>query len=341
MAKPDLMASPGTPPATDAGSRDGLRLLGIDIGGTSSRARLWAGGQIAAESQASSASLPAVGLQAASSALAALLASARVGPGEPVDAVCVGSAGLSVPGARQFLHGQLAPLTRSGTVVIVSDAMLVLPAAGLAAGVAVICGTGSVAVGSWGERTVQVGGWGYLLGDPGSGYWIVRESLRVLLRRRDHGQPPGELGRLLFAATGSEDLATLHRGYFEQPHVPGTWARYARLVLDCKDPAAAEISECAARAVAELAETAAGELKDPGELTGRGEQEGTGELVQPSHLPVVLAGGLFRNQAFSQAARDTVARAMPDVEVSLLADEPVAGAVRLAGLALSRQARLP
>lgn len=327
MAKPDLMACIGTSRARDAGYWDGLRLLGIDIGGTNSRARLWARGQIAAESQASSASLTAVGQQAASSALAELLSGVHVGPAEQVDAVCVGSAGLSVPGARQFLHDQLAPLTRSGTVVIVSDAMLALPAAGLADGVSVICGTGSVAVGTCGDQTVQVGGWGYLLGDPGSGYWIVREALRVLLRRRDHGQPPSELGRQLLAATASEDLAILHRRYFEQPHVPGNWARYAKTVLDSDDPAVAQISGRAARAVAELAQAATAELN------GRGELDCTGALDQPSYLPFVLAGGLFRNQAFSRAALDAVAAAMPGAEVSVLADEPVAGAVRLAGLA--------
>jgi glucosamine kinase len=327
MPKPDPMAPPGTPSAHDGGSWDGLRLLGIDIGGTNSRARLWARGQIVVESQASSASLPAVGLQAATSALAALLSGADVGPWDPVDAVCVGSAGLSVPGAQQFLRAQLAPLARSGTVVIVSDAMLVLPAAGLDSGLAVICGTGSVAVGKIADRTVQIGGWGYLLGDPGSGYWIVREALRALLRRRDLGEPPGELGHQLLAATESEDLATLHRRYLEQPHVPGTWARHARFVLDSDDPAAAEITDSAARAVAEMAAAASAELN------GRGQLDAMGELDQPSYLPVVLAGGLFRNQVFGRASLDAVAQVMPGVGVSVLTAEPVAGAVRLAGLA--------
>ena len=193
-----------------------------------------------------------------------------------------------------------------------------------------VCGTGSVAVGSCGDRAVQAGGWGYLLGDAGGGYWIVREALRVLLRRRDHGQPPGELGRQLLAATGSQDLAMLHRRFFDQPHVPGTWARHARLVLDSHDPGAAEISESAARAVAELGKAATAELNGPCELDGAGEED------QPGYLPVVLAGGLFRNQAFSRAALGAVAQAMPGVGLSLLADDPVAGAVRLAGLAAQR-----
>jgi glucosamine kinase len=295
-----------------------LRLLGIDVGGTRSRARLWSGGRIEAESKAPSASLPAAGPQAARAALTALLAGVGVDRSRPLDAICVGSAGLSVAGVREFLREQLAPFTRSGAVVIVSDVMLVLPAAGLDAGVAVICGTGSVAVGSFGDRTVQVGGWGYLLGDGGGGYWIVREALRVLLTRRDQGRPAGDLGTRLMSATGSDDLAALHRRYYQQPHFPSTWARHATLVLDSPDPAAATIAARAGQAVAGLAWEAASKL-DP-----------------PVSLPVVLAGGLLANAAFRRAACDAVALALPGARVSVLDDEPVAGAVRLAGQAAAR-----
>jgi N-acetylglucosamine kinase-like BadF-type ATPase len=295
---------------------DGLRLLGIDIGGTRSRARLCTGGQLTAESHGPSASLPAAGRDRARAALTALLDDLKLDETQKLDAVCAGSAGLSVPGAREFLHGQLAPLTRDGQVTIVTDIQLVLPAAGLAEGVAVICGTGSVAVGSRQGRTVQIGGWGFLLGDEGGGYWVVREALRVLLDRRDHGAPPGPLGDRLLAATGAADLAALRQLVYEQPHRPSGWARHAGLVLDSADPAAAAIAARAAGAVAGLAATAAGEL-DPADS-----------------LPVVLAGGLLGNPAFRDSACQAVADALPRAEVSVLADEPVAGAIRLARLTL-------
>ncbi len=318
MAKPGRKLSGGTAAPRATESSAGLRLLGIDIGGTSSRARLWAGGRIAAESYAASASLPAAGPERAKDAIAALLADVHLDQADPLDAICAGSAGLSVPGARQFLDAQLAPWTRPGAVMIVSDVMLVLPAAGLDAGVAVICGTGSVAVGSLGDRTIQAGGWGYLLGDEGGGYWVVREALRTLLERRDQGWQAGELGAQLLAATHAGDVGTLHRRYYEQPHLPSDWARHARLVLDSEDPAAAAIVVRAAAAVATLAAAA---------MKG---------LDAPESLPVVLAGGLFGNAAFRRAAGSAVALALPEAKVSVLADEPVAGAVRLARLAAKR-----
>ena len=291
---------------------DGPRLLGIDIGGTRSRARLCTGGQVTAESQGPSASLPAAGRDQAEAALCGLLNDLKLDPANQLDAICAGSAGLSVPGAQKFLYEHLAPLTRPGALTIVTDIHLVLPAAGRTEGVAVICGTGSVAVGSHDGRTVQVGGWGFLLGDEGSGYWVVREALRVLLDRRDHGRPPGELGDQLMAATGAKDLAALHRLVYQQPHRPSSWARHAGVVLDSADPAATAIAARAADAAASLAAAVVRELDSP-----RG-------------LPVVLAGGLLGNAAFRHAARKAVAQAVPEAEVTVLAGEPVTGAIQLA-----------
>jgi glucosamine kinase len=299
-----------------------LTVLGIDIGGTKSRARLWAEGKVAAEREAASASLAAAGLQAAGAALADLLTGLPLDGPASLDAICAGTAGLSVPGTEEFLRERLSPLTR-GTVLIVPDPMLVLPAAGIDEGVAVICGTGSVAVGAYHDRTVQAGGWGYLLGDEGGGYWIVREALRVLLARRDRGEPLGDLGARLLAATGAADLAGLHRDYYQQPHVPRRWARYARAVVASTDPGASDLLASAGDAVAALAASA------------------IGELDAPAALPVVLAGGLSGNAAFVDAARRAVAVALPGSTVDVLADPPVAGAVCLARRAASRAPASP
>ncbi len=312
-------ATTTVPPAPQSWA--GLRLLGLDIGGTSSRARLVVDGQVVAESRAGSASLPAAGQDGARDALDSLLAAVGAGQAAPLDAIGAGTAGLSVPGAREFLQQRLAPLTRAGRLVIVSDAMLALPAAGLDEGVAVICGTGSVAVGLQASRSVQLGGWGYLLGDEGSGYWIVREAVRALLSRRDRNRPSGDLGATLLSATGCADVPALHRLFLAQPHLPGNWARHAGLVLDSQDPEAADIAARAAAAAADLACSAMAEL-DP-----------------PASLPVVLGGGLLGNAAFREAACKAVARALPGTDVRVLTGEPVAGAVRLAGLAASGDIR--
>jgi hypothetical protein len=47
-----------------------------------------------------------------------------------------------------------------------------------------------------------VGGWGWLLGDESSGYWIIKQAVREILRRHDDGAPPGPLTRNLLDAAG-------------------------------------------------------------------------------------------------------------------------------------------
>jgi N-acetylglucosamine kinase-like BadF-type ATPase len=286
-------------------------VLGLDIGGTRSRAQLCVDGEVVADAEAAGASLIAVGATGAQAALVDLLAQLPLRPRQRLDAICVGSAGTSAPGARQFLTEHFAPLTRSGTLVIVKDAMLVLPAAGLDSGVALICGTGSVAVGSYQGGEVQSGGWGYLLGDEGSGYWVVRTALRVLLDRRDRGAPPGELGDRLLAATGTGQVSALLELFYQEPQ-PRHWAGYAPLVLSSADPGAARITADAADALAGLAVSAAERLD------------------APAGLPVVLAGGLFSQAGLEAAVRVSIDNARPGSAIRTLTRPPVTGAVRLA-----------
>lgn len=293
------------------------RLLGLDIGATHSRARLSVDGEVTAEAEAPGASVTAAGPAGAKRHLDQLLTGLPL-PRDGVDAICAGSAGVSVPGARKFLRDYLAPLTRTGTVLIVHDAMLVLPAAGLPEGIAVICGTGSCAVGVYAGNEARSGGWGYLLGDEGSGYSIVRAAVRVLLDRRDRGLPPGDLGTGLLTAARSRDVAALQESFYAEPH-PRHWARHAPLVLDSPDPAAAGIRAGAALALAGLAASTAG------------------KLAAPRGVPVVLAGGLAGHQSLLSATRETLATSAGFTDVRLLTAPPVAGAIRLAAHATTSQ----
>ena len=76
-------------------------------------------------------------------------------------------------------------------VVLVSDALVALVAGvGEAAGVVVLSGTGSIAYGrNARHRPPAPGGWGYVLGDEGSGYWISRQALRAVVRAADGRGP--------------------------------------------------------------------------------------------------------------------------------------------------------
>ncbi|MDQ6919637.1 MAG: ATPase, partial [Candidatus Dormibacteraeota bacterium] len=161
------------------------------------------GGRIVAELEGAGANPAALTPAAVERRLRDLLS--KLGPVRPV-ACCAGAAGAEVPAARARLETVLGRLLPDTAIEVVHDARLVLAAAGLDSGVALIAGTGSVAYGrDAAGREARAGGWGWLLGDDGSGAWIVREAAREVLRRADAGEPPGRLAATLLAATGASD----------------------------------------------------------------------------------------------------------------------------------------
>ncbi len=287
-------------------------VLGLDIGGTHSRARLERDGAVVGEANGPSASLAAAGRDRAGEAVRALLRELALGPGASLDAVCVGTAGTGASESDAFFVELLSPLTRGGRVLVVNDARIVLAAGGLTEGIACIAGTGSIAVGVAADREERAGGWGYLLGDEGSGYWVVREALRELALRQDTHSPLGPLGAAVMGATRCPDMASLMQRWYDRPS-PDEWAALAPLVLDRGDRFGEEIAERTAQALASA--ISAVHVR----------------LGGPPGLPVVLAGGLVaQHQDVAARTVRTVQSRLPDADVRVLREPPVAGAVRLA-----------
>ena len=100
-------------------------------------------------------------------------------------------------------------------------------------GLVVIAGTGSIvyAVGK-NHQVSRVGGWGYLLGDEGSGYYIGQEALRLITRHYD----AIGVNEDLFTATIMERLALKNpteiiTHVYEHPQPRVLIASVARVVL--------------------------------------------------------------------------------------------------------------
>ncbi|WP_170006440.1 BadF/BadG/BcrA/BcrD ATPase family protein [Bacillus fonticola] len=75
------------------------------------------------------------------------------------------------------------------SVIILNDAQLAYYADfGQKEGVLTIGGTGSISMTRRGGDWISVGGWGHLLGDEGSAYWIAMEALRKVMKELDQGQ---------------------------------------------------------------------------------------------------------------------------------------------------------
>ncbi len=107
-----------------------------------------------------------------------------------ISAAGIGIAGASNLHSHQWLLATLTPLLAKTQIVPSSDLEIALVGAlGRRHGILLLAGTGSAAFGcapkGW---QLQVGGWGYLLGDEGSGYWIGRQLLRGIIDAHDEGR---------------------------------------------------------------------------------------------------------------------------------------------------------
>jgi glucosamine kinase len=225
-------------------------LIGLDIGGSKTHAVRFEDGVPAGEAVAGSANVQNVSRAEAAEALAKVFAAVGGGAGH----VVAGAGGIDTADDAGALVSLIAPLAPGARIEAVHDSRLILAAGGASRGIAVIVGTGSAVWGTDGAgHEARAGGWGYLLGDEGSGYWLAREAVRHALRRRDQGLEADELTRTLLADCGLTepvDLISAFHGAAGRAY----WAQRSRVVIDAagRDPVAGALLEAAIRELAEL-----------------------------------------------------------------------------------------
>jgi glucosamine kinase len=100
-------------------------------------------------------------------------------------------------------------------------------------GAVVIAGAGSVAFGMNEDGEIaSVGGWGYLMGDEGSAYWIALQAINACTRAEDGRIPPTWLKRVILEHFGVESLSALHRLIYSEQLSRGQLASAAQAVSD-------------------------------------------------------------------------------------------------------------
>lgn len=285
-------------------------VIGLDIGGTKTRGVRFENGIPVRDESAGSSNVQNVTREQAAANLAELFG--MIGGGE-IGQVYAGSGGIDTDEDAQALADLIAPHAPGAKITVVHDSRLLLAAGGADTGVAVIAGTGSAAWGKNGDgQEARAGGWGYLLGDEGSGYWLGREAVRHSLRRMNQGLEPDLLSRALLNACGVDEPGQLIALF----HSPDTgrryWAQQARLVVEAAD-AGDETSQAlvvqAGRDLAGLAEQAVRQLGLEG--------------------PVILGSGLGMNVPRLQEAFTAALAEVGIVDVRILQQDPVFGVPRL------------
>ncbi len=301
-------------------------VIGVDGGGTKTAAWLApksddGSGRILGRGVAGPGNPRAAGFDVAQAnidaAIAAAFADATL-PRTTVAAACFGLAGAGRPDEQQQIAAWAKQQRIAERIRVCGDAEPILAAASPEnVGIVLIAGTGSLA---WGRNqagaTARCGGWGYLLGDEGSGYAIALAGLHAAMRAADGRGPQTDLlaafmHKLL--AKGPDELISR---IYSPDMTREKLAELAGIVFDYRstDEVAETIVAAGARELAELVAAVRAQLRLP-----------------PRGFPLVMCGGVLLHQL---NYLNEIVGALIDQQIVprqwLSLEEPVLGAVALA-----------
>ncbi|MBK5296023.1 MAG: hypothetical protein JJE40_02625 [Vicinamibacteria bacterium] len=307
-------------------------VLGIDAGGTKTVCLLADGdGQVRASARGPGANLPSLGELEVEKVLHEVMDSVLAGQPTAPAAICLGIAGVDRPHDDAIIRGIMRRIGHKAPVLVVNDALvaLVAGAGDDGPGIVLIAGTGSICYGrDENRRAARAGGWGYILGDEGSGWWIGRQALSAVMRAGDTRGPATVLTARVLQHFDFEQVSDLvHEVYYRDTR------RRAVAGLSGVVQGAADDGDVVAR---QILSDAADELV----LAVR--SVATRLEMRGQQFPLVLSGTLFRVlPTLLSDVLSRLAEVAPRSQPKVLDVEPAIGAVRLALAEARGGARIP
>lgn len=236
-------------------------------------------------------------------------------PGRSVTSVCAGIAGAGRISDQSRIHAGIhenIPELASDHVVIVHDADIALEAAFEdEGGIMVIAGTGSVALArTKSGESKRVGGWGYLIGDEGSGYALGLLGMRACAHAIDGG-PETMLRARIAEEFGIHDVTDIFYRVYEEKMPLQKLAPLVARTAEEGDRVALEIVKRQTRELAEQVSWLAAQCPD---------------ITQQ----FALLGGLVNEPFYRDALREAVQLTLGGWTFVRPLNRPVIGAWRLA-----------
>ncbi|MFC1960664.1 N-acetylglucosamine kinase [Chloroflexota bacterium] len=185
-------------------------------------------------------------------------------------------------------------------------------------GIVVIAGTGASAFGQTADgRQAKSDGWGYIMGDAGSGYDIGVQGMRAAAEALDGRGPSTSLIDTIPARFGVVDLIEVHAAVYKSEISRPQIASLAAVVCEAADNGDIIAQQLLTQASQSLAKSALAVL---GKLA-----------MTETGMPVYLTGGVFRaGHWILEPFKASLVAVSPDTEVHVPAFEPVIGALLMA-----------
>lgn len=308
-----------------------MYVLGFDVGSSKTQCLLADGdGRILGGARGPGANIQVIGELETEKVLYSVMHSVTGETPMPLAAICIGMVGVDREEDAAVVRSIVQRIGRTARVLVVNDALVALQA-GVddAAGIVIVSGTGSIAYGrNAAGRAARAGGWGYVLGDEGSGYWLGRLALRAVVRAADGRGSTTALTTLVLNHFRVTHPRQLVREVYTRELAPSqiaTLATYVQAAFDQGDTVARDILQAAVRELSAAAGSVTSQLS-----------------MSEDAFTFVLAGGMFHaipwlTDALPERLRSIAARSHAEP----LRGEPALGAVRLALAEARGGARVP
>jgi len=224
---------------------------------------------------------------------------ARQAAGAGLTHVAIGSTGLRNSDTAASLLEMVTDLGIKQVAVAHDSITSYLGALGSSRGAIVASGTGVVALAVGKTSVARVDGWGNILSDAGSGYWIGRSGLEAVMRAHDGRGPATALTEVV-----KEEFPDLESAYIDIQNDPARVRRvasYSKTVagLGPSDEVCASIIKEAANQLAHSTMTA---------LRRVGEDQADKTLVS-------VQGKVFQDQPLRQRFNQLILEAAPGAKI--------------------------
>jgi glucosamine kinase len=290
--------------------------VGVDAGGTATRAAVSEGGVRKGEADGGGGNPTTLGVHDAADSILTVVRKAldRRRP----TAIVVGAAGAGRRAVAAELEGLIAGAFPDCRVAVADDAGIALRAAIPAGpGIVLIAGTGSVAYAENGDRRARVGGLGYLAGDEGSAFAIGMAAVRLYGRVLDGRARADETTDLVARTLGALDRDAYLAALYDAPLAPAAIAALA--------PAIVAFAGKGNRVSTKIVQQAGSDLGDLLKSAAKAV-----DLIETSPT-VALAGGLFaENSLLSFLLETRIIGDLPGALIVRGGDGAAIGALRLA-----------
>lgn len=304
-------------------------VLGLDGGGTKTECVLMdETGTVLARSRSGPSNAVNVGAEASAASLAeagegALGSTAK--PPTEIAYILAGVSGAGEPAVRAEIQSYLQPSFPKATIAITSDLVLSLAATGEIPSLVVIAGTGSAVLGRTSPpKLARAGGFGPIIGDPGSANDIGRKAVALCFQKHLNKEDfplEAEICRS-FASTWDQfvDLAR----------------RHSAVVFPKAFPIVAKAAESGDPSARALLSSAAKDLQDQ-------VREVLRQLhLQRAHFFLAKTGGVFDGSAFLNTEFDRLVREIaPNARIGPLPRPVAESAAQLARDALTSPLQIP